>query len=181
MNCWEFKKCGREPDGENVSVFGVCTVPVTIGFDTVNNGNNNGNNGGCTCWVIRESSCKQVMQKCCVQELRECRQCDFYVSVNKTMEGSSDESALNCWEFKKCGREPNGINVPHAGVCPVSIASGLNGIHNGKNGGRCCWAFAPEGSKHDDVLLSSLEKSIRCSRCDFYHMVKKDTELFVVA
>ena len=79
MNCWEFKKCGREPDGENVSVFGGCPVPVAIGFDGINNGKN----GGRSCWIIRESACEQIMRKCCVQELIECRQCGFYASVKK--------------------------------------------------------------------------------------------------
>jgi hypothetical protein len=80
LNCWEFKKCGREPGGKNLSVFGVCSVPVTIGFDNVNNGKN----GGRSCWIIRESACEEVMRKCCVQEIRECRQCDFYRFVNET-------------------------------------------------------------------------------------------------
>ncbi|MCI5209658.1 MAG: hypothetical protein D3910_12890 [Candidatus Electrothrix sp. ATG2] len=80
MNCWEFKECGREPGGKNISVFGVCPVSVSFGFDSVNNGKN----GGRACWIIRESACEQIMRKCCVQEMRECRECDFFVSLKKS-------------------------------------------------------------------------------------------------
>ncbi|MCI5208169.1 MAG: hypothetical protein D3910_05130 [Candidatus Electrothrix sp. ATG2] len=79
LNCWEFKKCGREPGGKNITVFGVCPIPVEIGFNSVNNGKN----GGRSCWIIRESACEPVMRKCCVQEIKECRLCDFYRFINK--------------------------------------------------------------------------------------------------
>ena len=82
LNCCNFKRCGREPGGRNISIFGVCSAPVAIGFD----GMNNGRNGGRSCWIIRESACEQVMRKCCVQEIRECRQCDFYCFVNESEE-----------------------------------------------------------------------------------------------
>ncbi|MCI5141605.1 MAG: hypothetical protein D3909_07730 [Candidatus Electrothrix sp. ATG1] len=80
VNCWEFKKCGRETGGRNLSVFGICSVPVEFGFDGVNDGKN----GGRSCWIIRESACEQVMRQCCVQEIRECRQCEFFTSVLKS-------------------------------------------------------------------------------------------------
>ena len=48
----------------------------------------------------------------------------------------------NCWEFKVCGREPGGSKVNEFGVCPAAIDKKVNGIHDGINGGRCCWAVA---------------------------------------
>jgi hypothetical protein len=90
-----------------------------------------------------------------------------------------EEKNLNCWEVKDCGREPNGKNVPQDGVCPVSVALPLDGIHNGTNGGRCCWAFAPSDSKYDDIVLSCLEKAQGCSKCDFYKSVSETTALLV--
>jgi len=27
---------------------------------------------------------------------------------------------LNCWEFKKCGRQPGGPKVAELGVCPAT-------------------------------------------------------------
>ena len=79
LNCWEFKKCGREPGGRNLALFGPCSVPAATGFNNINNGKN----GGRSCWIIRESACEKIMRRCCVQEIRECRQCNFYRFVNE--------------------------------------------------------------------------------------------------
>lgn len=54
---------------------------------------------------------------------------------------NNDETQLNCWEFKKCGREPSGNKVLTRGLCPVALEIAADGIHNGKNGGRCCWVI----------------------------------------
>ena len=35
----------------------------------------------------------------------------------------------NCWEFMKCGREPNGSNADNLGVCPASTAESHNNIN----------------------------------------------------
>ena len=48
---------------------------------------------------------------------------------------------INCWEFKKCGRQPGGVKVAELGVCEAASAAVLNDIHDGKNGGRACWAI----------------------------------------
>jgi len=32
----------------------------------------------------------------------------------------------NCWEYKKCGREPGGIKVHELGVCPATVEEGLD-------------------------------------------------------
>ncbi|MCI5208170.1 MAG: hypothetical protein D3910_05135 [Candidatus Electrothrix sp. ATG2] len=90
-----------------------------------------------------------------------------------------DEHTLNCWEAKECGREPNGRNVPLEGVCPVSVEFCLNGIHNGKNGGRCCWTFSPNAGKYDGTVLSCFEKAKKCSQCNFYNAVRDTTTLLV--
>jgi hypothetical protein len=79
LNCWQFKKCGREPGGKNVLEYGVCLIPVEIGLD----GTNNGKNGGRSCWMQREYACEEIMRTCNVQEIRECRQCDFYKIVKE--------------------------------------------------------------------------------------------------
>ncbi len=36
---------------------------------------------------------------------------------------------LNCWEFRKCGREPGGIKVHESGVCPAPLEIEVDGIH----------------------------------------------------
>ena len=48
----------------------------------------------------------------------------------------------NCWEVKKCGREPNGAKVKELGVCPVTVEIKLDAVHGGSHAGRCCWVVA---------------------------------------
>jgi len=80
---------------------------------------------------------------------------------------------MNCWEYKKCGREINGNNVESLGVCPVSTETKANGIHKGENGGRCCWAIA--GTLCDgEVQGSFVHKALNCLKCDFYQNVIKE-------
>ena len=45
-------------------------------------------------------------------------------------------SKMNCWKYKQCGREPEGINAFEFGVCPASVEASLNETHGGKNGGK---------------------------------------------
>ncbi len=91
-----------------------------------------------------------------------------------------NENALNCWEFKKCGREPNGEKVVLYGVCPVAADKRADGIHNGKNAGRCCWVM-PSRSRLKNTFSCCSGGLDECRECNFYKMVKKDTELLVLA
>ena len=83
------------------------------------------------------------------------------------------EKKLNCWEFKKCGREPNGNKVNELGVCPASVENKINGLHYGVNGGRCCWVIAGTfcGGKVQGVYA---EKLGNCINCEFYKLVWKE-------
>jgi hypothetical protein len=45
QNCWEFKKCGREPGSAKTAEFGICLAAT----ETRTNGMNSGKNGGCAC------------------------------------------------------------------------------------------------------------------------------------
>jgi hypothetical protein len=92
----------------------------------------------------------------------------------------TNERTINCWEFKKCGREPNGINAYALGVCPVSTYDRLNGVHNGKNGGRCCWLFHGAFSCGMENQKKIPEEPTKCSKCDFYILVKEENELLIV-
>ena len=80
---------------------------------------------------------------------------------------------MNCWEYKKCGREVNGKNVASLGVCPASTEKRTNGVHNGKNGGRCCWALASTLCG-GEMQGSFAQKVINCLNCDFFLLVKKE-------
>ncbi|MBI4710565.1 MAG: hypothetical protein HY759_05645 [Nitrospirae bacterium] len=85
----------------------------------------------------------------------------------------------NCWEFKKCGREPGGEKVKELGICPASTDATSEGLNEGKNGGRICWALAGTfcGGK---VQGSFAQKQVSCMSCDFYKKVKDEegTERF---
>lgn len=80
---------------------------------------------------------------------------------------------LNCWEFKKCGREPGGEQVKELGVCPAAVESRTNGVNNGSNGGRACWAITGTfcGGK---VQGTHAVKMCNCLNCDFYQAVQNE-------
>jgi len=81
----------------------------------------------------------------------------------------------NCWEFKKCGREPGGTKVKELGICPAALTSKHDGTNEGSNGGRICWRVAGTfcGGK---VQGTSAQKLSNCAACDFYHLVKNEEE-----
>lgn len=88
---------------------------------------------------------------------------------------------LNCWEYKKCGREKGGGKVDELGVCPASLEVRLNGIHEGKNGGRACWVIAGTLCT-GKVQGSFVEKFHGCFNCDFYNLVaQEEKSAFMVA
>lgn len=79
---------------------------------------------------------------------------------------------LNCWEFKKCGRQPMGEKANELGVCPVAIEVKAHGINAGTNGGRSCWAIAGSlcGGKVQGSYASKLGN---CLQCDFFNEVRR--------
>jgi hypothetical protein len=80
---------------------------------------------------------------------------------------------LNCWEIKKCGREPNGTMNKELGVCPATVASSHDGVNNGKNAGRICWAIVGTfcGEKIQGTFA---QKGISCMSCDVFKRVKEE-------
>jgi hypothetical protein len=82
---------------------------------------------------------------------------------------------LNCWEFKKCGREPGGNKISELGICPSAIETRTNGINEGKNGGRACWAIAGTlcGGKTQGTLA---QKFGNCFDCEFYNLVIQEED-----
>jgi hypothetical protein len=63
---------------------------------------------------------------------------------------------MNCWEFKKCGREAGGLKTKELGACPAY-----------PNDGRRCARVAGTlcGGK---VQGSFAMKVVNCMKCDFY-------------
>jgi len=83
------------------------------------------------------------------------------------------QKKLNCWEAKKCGREPNGAKAAELGVCPVTVESKLDGTHGGRHAGRACWVVAGSlcGGKVQGTFAAKFEN---CENCDFYAKVRQE-------
>ncbi len=80
---------------------------------------------------------------------------------------------LNCWEFKKCGREPGGNKTEEFGVCVATTEIRANGINKGKNAGRACWAVA--GTLCGGIVQGTFAMKLgNCLKCDFYKLVMKE-------
>ena len=80
---------------------------------------------------------------------------------------------INCWELKKCGREPGGTNSIEFGVCPAAGDTTSNGLNSGKNGGRICWAVAGTfcGGK---VQGDFAQKQVSCMACEVFKQIKDE-------
>lgn len=89
--------------------------------------------------------------------------------------------SVNCWDFKKCGRQPGGNRALELGVCHASTFAKANGLNGGRNGGRICWALTGTLCG-GEVQGTFAEKLGNCSGCEFYRLVQaeqgKDTQSF---
>ena len=77
---------------------------------------------------------------------------------------------LNCWEFRRCGRELGGENEDELGICPASTYFSLDGINDGIASGRACWVVA--GTMCADKESGTFAQKVKdCRLCPFYKMV----------
>ncbi len=65
LNCWEFKRCGREAGGAKAGEFGVCPAYPDHGHD---------------CASMAGTLCGGTVQGSFAQKISNCRQCEFYQS-----------------------------------------------------------------------------------------------------
>lgn len=80
---------------------------------------------------------------------------------------------LNCWEFKKCGREPGGRRVAELGACPAASSTALHRANDGHGGGRACWVLA--GTLCGGTVQGSFAAKLsNCRACDFYRLVQSE-------
>ncbi len=79
----------------------------------------------------------------------------------------------NCWEVKRCGREPGGVKSSELGVCPAATEVRLDAVHGGKCAGRACWVVAGTicGGKVQGTFAAKMDN---CEKCDFYQAVMKE-------
>ena len=88
------------------------------------------------------------------------------------------KSKQNCWEFMKCGREPNGVNVKKLGLCSASIDESLNNINSGTNAGRFCWRVIGTLC-YDAIKDSSAINITSCQQCPFFKKVRDEEEKYI--
>lgn len=80
---------------------------------------------------------------------------------------------IQCWEAKKCERQPGGAKVGELGICPAATDQALDGINSGKLGGRMCWASA--GTFCGGTTQGSFAtKALNCVECDFFKSVREE-------
>lgn len=76
----------------------------------------------------------------------------------------------NCWEFKRCGREPGGGAVDKLGICPAAQSGEGNALNHGAYRGRICWAVA--GTFCEGEPAGSFARGTHtCLSCNFYKKV----------
>ena len=85
----------------------------------------------------------------------------------------SKSQKMNCWEYVGCGREMGGKNAHLSGVCRASMDTSADGINEGENGGRICWAVSGTfcGERMDGRYA---KKILSCRSCDFFHKVRNE-------
>lgn len=80
---------------------------------------------------------------------------------------------INCWEYKKCGREPGGAKAESEGICPAAAGKAFDTFNNGINAGRSCWLIA--GTFCDQKVSGTFaEKIDTCKNCGFYRKVQEE-------
>lgn len=83
------------------------------------------------------------------------------------------EAKRNCWEYMDCGREIGGSQVDEMGICPAARAANFDGVNQGQNAGRFCWAI--DETLCDSVIHSTIaDKALTCMACEFYHVVVQE-------
>jgi hypothetical protein len=97
INCWEYKKCGR--DLINSSVESICPTLKELTL----NGVHGGTGAGRACWVIAGTFCGGSVQGVFAEKIGTCIQCGFYKKVR------SEEKA----NFKKPGRLIDIVHSKH--------------------------------------------------------------------
>ncbi len=79
---------------------------------------------------------------------------------------------LNCWEVKKCGRQPGGAHVSDLGVCAAATMTASDGFLGGRNAGRACAYVA--GTLCGGEVQGEFAQKIRgCFDCEFYRDLQK--------
>ena len=87
---------------------------------------------------------------------------------------------MNCWEFMKCERQPDGEKVSEFGISPAATDTTLNRANGGKNVGRCCCCRVCHTLCNGEVPSTSASKLINCIECEFFKKFRIKKEIFPV-
>jgi hypothetical protein len=68
-------------------------------------------------------------------------------------------------------REPDGKKTRELGACPAAAETKLDGVNDGKNGGRSCWAIAGTLSE-GETQGTYAQKLGNCLKYDFHAFVR---------
>lgn len=80
MNCWEVRRCGREPGGRRATEFGICPATGAAEYD----GTNGGNNAGRYCWRVAGTLCNGKPHGTFAEKVNDCGSCPFFLQVVRT-------------------------------------------------------------------------------------------------
>lgn len=84
-----------------------------------------------------------------------------------------DMQKKNCWEIMHCGREIGGRSIAEFGACPAATAEQVDGVNQGKNAGRSCWAVS--GTFCPGIIEGRFAyQAETCTECDFYKRVRQE-------
>ena len=61
--------------------------------------------------------------------------------------------------------------VDESGCCPTAIEESYDGVNDGANAGRLCWAVA--GTDSGSICCGFAAKLANCKACSFYQLVKE--------
>ncbi len=90
LNCLEYKKCGREPGGQDTGEFGICPASTEKRLHGVHGGIN----AGRACWVVAGTFCRGEVQGTFAKKYKNCEVCDFYRLVREEEKWSFEHSAV---------------------------------------------------------------------------------------
>jgi rubrerythrin len=109
--------------------------------------------------------------------IREFREALELKKAGTRRRAAAGNSKSNCWEFKRCGRQPTGTYEHGLGVCPAAVEQRLDGMHGGVNAGRACWVVA--GTMCGGEIQGTFAHKFRdCRKCDFYNGVREEEQEF---
>jgi len=99
----------------------------------------------------------------------------LYPAKKSPGEIMKSDPKINCWEYMRCERQPDGKLHITDGGCPAAIDGMYDGINSGNNGGRFCWAVS--GTFCFGEVQGSYAKKIQgCMDCGFFWLVAEEED-----